>query len=84
MSMKPITFEAHEESIATIDEIASNMETDRGTVLREALAMYLADYQQELADAAEADRELEAGETVAHEDVLAWLEAQHPQKSKAA
>jgi len=75
MSMKTITFEAPEESIVTIDEIAAYIEADRETVLREALSMYLADYQQELADAAEADRELEAGETIAHEDILAKYNA---------
>ena len=86
MSMKTITFEAPEESIAAIDEIAVNLEVDRETVLREALAQHIANYEQDVADAAEADRQFDEGETIAHEDVLAWLEAQHPlaKKSEAA
>jgi predicted transcriptional regulator len=83
MSLKTLTFEASEESIATLDEIAANMETDRATVLRDALEMYLADYELEKTAAAEADRQFEAGETIAHEDVVKWFSAQHPVVSES-
>jgi predicted transcriptional regulator len=71
MSMTSVTFEAPEAALATIDEIAANMETDRATVLRDALAFYLADYEEEKAMIAEADRQFAAGETISHEEVLA-------------
>jgi hypothetical protein len=47
LSMTTVTFEAPEAALATIDEIAANMETDRATLLRDAVSMYLADYEQE-------------------------------------
>ena len=71
MSMKTVTFEAPEESIAMIDEIAVNLEADRASVLREALATYLADYQELKADIQEAERQLDAGESSSHEEVVA-------------
>jgi predicted transcriptional regulator len=71
MSMKTITFEAPEESIAILDEIAVDLEVDRSTVLREAIAMYLEDYEELKAQATEADRQFEAGETISHEEVVA-------------
>jgi predicted transcriptional regulator len=74
MSMRAVSFEVSEEYLKTIDEIASNMEVDRASVLNDAVAMYLADYQQELADGAEADRQVEAGETLSHEEVVARYE----------
>jgi predicted transcriptional regulator len=74
MSLKTITFEASEAALATIDEIAVNMEVDRNTVLREALEIYLAQYELDKAEAAEVDRQFEAGETLSHEEVMAKYE----------
>jgi hypothetical protein len=45
MSMKTITFEASEESIVTLDEIAVNLGESRDYILREALAVYLEQYE---------------------------------------
>jgi predicted transcriptional regulator len=75
MSMKTVTFEAPEESIATIDDIAINLGIDRAEVLREALALYLAGDDDLQADLAEAIRQADAGETISHEEVLAEFES---------
>jgi predicted transcriptional regulator len=75
MSMKTVTFEASEESIAKIDEIAANLEADRETVLREALTMYLADYEHLKSELAEGIRQADAGETISHEEMLERFEA---------
>ena len=71
MSDKSITFEAPEESIAVLDEIAANLGVDQASVLRDALALYLADYEALRSELAEGIRQADAGETVSHEEVLA-------------
>lgn len=71
MSALTITFDAPQESIAILDEIADNLGADRETVLREAVATYLADYELLKAEVAEVDRQFEAGETLSHEEVVA-------------
>ncbi len=75
MSMKTVTFEASEESIATIDEIAVNLGVDRAEVLREALALYLAGDDALQSELAEAIRQADAGETISHEEFLADFES---------
>ena len=74
MSMQSVTFEASEESIATLDEIASNRGVDRDEILREAVDIYLAEYEQLKADLEEADRQIEAGDFLTHEQVVAKFE----------
>jgi predicted transcriptional regulator len=83
MSLKVVTFEAPEELIATIDEIAAQREVDRAVILRDALAEYLADYEDLQADLDEGYRQLDAGETVSHEEMVAWLRAQHSEADKS-
>jgi predicted transcriptional regulator len=70
MSAINIDLDISEEQLKTLDEIAANMAVDRATVLREAIAFYLADYAQEGADLAESIRQADAGETISHEDML--------------
>ena len=83
MSAKPVTFEAPEESIATIDEIAANLGVDRETVVREAVATYLADYEQLKADLEESTAEIDAGDFLTHEEVVARFE-DRVRRTKAA
>jgi predicted transcriptional regulator len=80
VSAKPITFEASEASIATIDEIAANLGVDRETVLREAVAMYLEDYEQLKADLEESIAQIDAGDFLTHEEVL----ARHKERIRAS
>jgi predicted transcriptional regulator len=75
MSQPTVTFELPEESLKTLDEIASNMETDRATVLREAIGLYLADYAALKAESEEAHRAYEAGETISQAEMEARFEA---------
>ncbi|HZL25986.1 MAG TPA: ribbon-helix-helix protein, CopG family [Acidobacteriaceae bacterium] len=86
MSSTVVTFEAPAEFIATVDEIASSRSVDRAAILRDALAEYLADYQDLQADLEESERQIAAGETVPHEEVVAWFNAQYSKldKSEAA
>jgi predicted transcriptional regulator len=82
--MKTLTFEAPEEAIAVVDEIAAGQSASQAEVLRQALDLYLADYASLKADLAEADRQIESGETVSHEEVIAWFKAQHAHEAEAA
>ena len=86
MSVETVTFEAPKEFIDTVDEIASNRSVDRAVILRDALAEYLADYEDLQADLNESERQIAAGETVPHEEVVAWFNAQYADldKSEAA
>ena len=83
MSDQALTFEVPEESIATLDEIASNRGVDRETVLREALAIYLARYEELKADLDEAERQIDAGDSLTHEEVAARFE-ERVRRTKAA
>jgi predicted transcriptional regulator len=83
MSVETVTFEAPKELIATIDEIAAQREVGRDVILRDALAEYLADYDDLQADLDEGYRQLDAGETVSHEEMVAWLRAQHSEADKS-
>ncbi len=83
MSTKALTFEVPEESIATVDAIASNRGLDRETILREALAMYLADHQELKADMEDAERQIDAGDFLTHEEVVARFE-ERVRRTKAA
>jgi predicted transcriptional regulator len=84
MSLKTVTFEASEESIATLDEIATLRSMDHASIVRDALGLYLADYVSLKADLEEADRQIESGETVSHDHVVAWFNAQHTRDAEAA
>jgi predicted transcriptional regulator len=83
MSAKALTFEAAEEAIAALDEIAVNRGVDRETILREALALYLADFEELKADLEEAERQMDAGDFLTHEEVTARLE-ERARRTKAA
>jgi predicted transcriptional regulator len=83
MNAKAVTFEAPEESIATLDEIASNRGVDRETVLREALATYLSDYERLKADLEESLAQIDAGDFLTHEEVVARFE-ERVRRTKAA
>jgi predicted transcriptional regulator len=86
MSNVRVSFELPEEMIAALDEVASNREVDRAEILLEALEMFVANYEELKADLEESARQIEAGQFVAHEDVVAWFNAQHSgiDKSEAA
>jgi predicted transcriptional regulator len=83
MSSQVIKFEIPEDLVATVDEIASNRSVDRSTVLRDALAEYLAEYLRLQADLEESERQFAAGETVPHEEVVAWFHAQHTKRDES-
>lgn len=83
MSAKAVTFEAPEESIVILDEIAANLGVDRKTVLREALAAYLADYEQLKADLEESSAQIDSRDFLTHEEVVARFE-ERVRRTKAA
>lgn len=75
MSANSVTVEVTESELAVLDEIAAGREIGRTELIHEAVAAYLADYAQLQADLDEADRQIEAGEFIAHEEVVARFEA---------
>ena len=82
MSSTTVTFEAPQELIATVDEIASARSVDRAIILRDALAEYIAEYEDIQADFAESERQFAAGETVPHQEMVAWLRSRNGQIDK--
>ena len=83
MSTATVTFEVPQELIATVDEIASKRSIDRAVILRDALAEYIADYEDLQSDLDESERQMAAGETVPHEEVVAWFHAQHSEHDES-
>ena len=83
MSSQVITFEAPEALIATIDEIAANRDVDRAAILRDALDGYLTEYRELKADLEEADRQIAAGETVPHEEMVAWFRSKQDEVERS-
>jgi predicted transcriptional regulator len=75
MSQPTVSLELSEDALKTLDEIASNMETDRATVLREAVDLYLSGYNALKAESEEAHRAFEAGETISQDEMEARFEA---------
>jgi len=69
MAMQTVTFELPEKQLKLIDEIASNLETDRGSVLREVIDAYLADAQQLEAEYDEIERQMDRGNYSTHEQM---------------
>lgn len=82
MGVAIISFEASEELIASVDEIASNREVDRAEILREALAQYVADYAELNADIDQARRQIDAGHYTLHEDVVRELKRKHRSRAQ--
>lgn len=83
MAVETITFEISEELIATVDEIASHRSVTRAVIMQDALEEYLANYQDLQADIEEGERQIAAGETVPHEEVVAWFKAKYPELDKS-
>jgi predicted transcriptional regulator len=75
MSMKPITFEVPEESLATLDEIAENLGETRDCVLRHAIALYLEDYKRECEEVTQAERQIDAGNFLTQEQMETRFQA---------
>lgn len=71
-----ITVDLLPEQIGTLDEIAGNMDTDRSSIIREAIAIYLESYEVEKAQASDIDREIESGKYYTHEEAMKLFDAQ--------
>ena len=84
MAKVQVQLELTEEELKTIDEIAANLETDRAGALRDMVEFYLADYEQEGSELAEALRQVDAGETISHEEMLERFEGMKQRSSRSA
>jgi predicted transcriptional regulator len=71
MSMKTLTFEAPEEAIAALDEIAVNLGVSREAVLGLAVDRYLAQHEDLKAEVEEAERQIDAGNFFTQEQIEA-------------
>lgn len=78
-----LTIDCSEEQIQIFDEIAANLDTDRASVIADALTQYIADYKAELLETDEALAELEAGKTLSNEQVIQQF-AERARKAQAA
>ncbi len=82
MTTEPITFEVSSDDIEMVDAIAADLNSGRATVLREALAQYLASYQELNADIDQARRQIDTGHYTLHEDVVRELKRRHHSRAQ--
>ena len=68
-----VTIEMDETVKADLDEWARNRGVPVGTVLAEAVSLYVADQREMQAAIEEGLASLERGEGVPHEEVVSWL-----------
>lgn len=60
--------------LAQVDELAAEMERSRASVLARAIREYVEHEYGRLVDMREAERELDAGKGIPHEQMTAWVE----------
>ncbi len=70
----PVSIRVPADVIATLDKIAAVLERPRSWVILRAIRQYLADEGQEMLDVQEGIAELERGEGIPIEDVLAEMD----------
>jgi predicted transcriptional regulator len=62
------------EILEQLDELAAEMERSRANVLQRAVRQYVEDEYSRLVDLREAERELNAGKGIPHDQVGRWVE----------
>ncbi len=72
---RTITAHIPEALAAQIDSFAEKMERPRGWIVKEALADWVEAQKAELQLIHEGVLDFEAGQVVAHEDVLSWIDS---------
>ncbi|MCH7487808.1 MAG: CopG family ribbon-helix-helix protein [Proteobacteria bacterium] len=72
-SNKPLSFRVDPKKARAIDELAKATDRPRSWHLEQALDAYLEAQAWQVKHVQEGLKELQAGESVAHEDVAAWL-----------
>jgi predicted transcriptional regulator len=60
--------------LAQVDELAAEMERSRASVLARAVREYVEHEYGRLVDIREAERELDAGKGIPHEQMTSWVE----------
>jgi predicted transcriptional regulator len=70
----PVSFRLPAEVIETLDKVATALERPRSWVILRAIRLYLADEGQEVLDVQEGIAELDRGEGIPIEDVLAEMD----------
>lgn len=86
MSLKTLTFRTPEEKVSALDRVATLHQRDRSFVLNEAVDQYLSLQKYHLALIDEGIRAADAGETIAHSEVVkmaaGWSKEKQPKKHK--
>lgn len=70
----PVSIRVPADVIATLDKVAAGMERSRSWVILRAIRQFLADEGQEVLDVLEGIGELDRGEGIPIEDVLAEMD----------
>jgi len=70
MSSQVITYEASEDEVQILDQVAHDLNVDRATVLRQAIAQLHTNSEELNTDIDEARRQIDAGHYTLHEDVV--------------
>lgn len=78
-AMTTVQVNLSETALRALDVAAGELEISRDALMEEAVQRYLEDHAAMKLDTAELDRQFEAGETIAHEDMVArfhsWVNA---------
>jgi predicted transcriptional regulator len=72
------------EILAQVDELAAEMERSRASVLARAVREYVEHEYGRLVDLREAERELDAGKGIPHEQMTAWIKDLRAGKGRPA
>ncbi len=75
MDMQTVSFRVSAEKVAALDALAASERRNRTYLLNEAIDLYLAVQEQRDRETLEAIAECDAGLTVPHEQVVAWVES---------
>lgn len=66
-----------------LDEVAGRIDRSRSWIIRQALSEWIAEEQRRHELTLEALKSVDEGQTIPHEDVLAWFEGQRVERKKS-
>ncbi|MBT3552376.1 MAG: ribbon-helix-helix protein, CopG family [Rhodospirillaceae bacterium] len=70
-----LSFRVSPEKVEELDHLAKSMDRKRSWLLERALDAYLAEQARQLADIEAGLADLDAGRTISHDKVAAWLKS---------
>ena len=81
---KVVTAKLPDALAAHLDEVASRIERTKSWIMREAISQWLAEEDRRYELTMEALRDVEAGRTLDHSELVAWAERKKKEARKAS